>query len=106
MTDRDTSIGGSRKGFPTTIWSDIIAAGDSSDPQSRDRLDRLLRTYWKPVFAYVRSSWRKPVEDAKDLTQAFFASVLQKGYLSRLDPDRGSFRGYLKKALKHFLIDA
>jgi hypothetical protein len=56
------------------------------------------------VYAYVRTAWRKPVEDAKDLTQAFFAHILQKGYLTRLRPE-GSFRGYIKRALKHFLID-
>lgn len=102
----DTSMGGTLHPFPTTVWPDLLAAGDPSRPEHRDRLDRVLRTYWKPVYAYVRTAWRKSVEDAKDLAQAFFAHVLEQGYLSRMSPDRGSFRGYLKRALKHFLIDA
>jgi hypothetical protein len=69
-------------------------------------MNALLRDYWKPVFAYIRAAWRKPVEDARDLTQAFFARLLEKGYLGTLRPDAGSFRGYLKTALRHFLVDA
>jgi RNA polymerase sigma-70 factor (ECF subfamily) len=104
--NQDTNIGGRRREFPSTIWNDVLAAADASSPEQRKRLEQLLATYWKPVFAYIRTSWRKPVEDAKDLTQAFFAHVLQKEYLARLQPALGSFRGYLKRALKHFLIDA
>lgn len=92
--------------FPSTEWSDVLAAGDLSHPQNRERLDRLVGAYWKPVFTYVRAAWRKTIEDAMDLTQAFFAEFLEKNYLARLRPERGSFRGYLKRALKHFLIDA
>jgi RNA polymerase sigma factor (sigma-70 family) len=106
MATRDTVIGGSQKDFPSTIWSDVLGAGDPSSPDQRKRLNDLVRAYWKPVFAYIRSAWRKPVEDAKDLTQAFFTYVLERKTLERLRPERGSFRGYLKLALKHFLIDA
>ena len=105
MTEKDTWIGGSHRSFPTTIWSDILSAGDPSSPEHKETLDRLLRAYWKPVYAYVRAAWRRSVEDAKDLTQAFFTRMLSKEYVSRLRPERGSFRGYLKRALKHFLID-
>lgn len=106
VNDRDTVMGGAQRAFPSTIWSDILSAADPSHPQYRERLNRLVQTYWKPVYAYIRAAWRKPVEDAKDLAQAFFAHVLEKEYLARLRPEQGSFRGYLKKALKHFLIDA
>ena len=92
--------------FPSTLWSQVLAAGDPSVPEHRERLNALLRDYWKPVFAFIRASWRKPVEEARDLTQAFFARVLEKGYLGTLRPERGSFRGYLKTALRHFLVDA
>ena len=92
--------------FPSTLWSQVLAAGDPALPEHRDRLNALLREYWKPVFAYIRAAWRKPVEDARDLTQAFFARVLEKGHLANLRPEGGSFRGYLKTALRHFLIDA
>ncbi len=91
--------------FPTTLWSDILAAGDPESPSHRERLEQLLRRYWRPVFTYIRIGWRRPIEESKDLTQAFFARILEKGYLSRMRPDKGSFRGYLKRALKHFLID-
>jgi RNA polymerase sigma-70 factor (ECF subfamily) len=106
MATRDTVLGGPQKAFPSTIWSDVLGAADPASPERRRRLNELVRAYWKPVFAYIRSSWRKPVEDAKDLTQAFFAYVLEKRTLERLRPELGSFRGYLKLALKHFLIDA
>jgi RNA polymerase sigma-70 factor (ECF subfamily) len=95
-------MGGRGEQFPSTIWSDILAAGADDGA----RLEKLCRAYWKPVYAYVRAAWRKPVEEAKDLTQAFFARLLEKEALARLRPERGSFRGYLKVALKHFLIDA
>jgi len=101
----DTAIGGAARPFPSTMWSEIVAAGDPSNPECRKAMDRLLTTYWKPVFVYVRARWRKSVEDAKDLTQAFFAHLLGKGYLTSVAGDRRSFRGYLKTALEHFLID-
>ncbi len=94
------------RSFPTTIWSDILAAGNPASPQCRNKLELLVHSYWTPVYAYVRVAWHKSDDDAKDLTQAFFAHVLEKNYLSNVRPERGSFRGYLKQALKHFLIDA
>jgi len=105
MSLADTSIGGPRRAFPTTVWSDIVAAGDPFSPQHAERLERLLRSYWKPVFAYVRTVWRKSVEEAKDLTQAFFADLLEKRSIAGFRPERASFRRYLKHALKYYLID-
>jgi len=102
----DTEMGGLPRAFPTTVWSEVIAAGDSAHPQHRRRLDHLLQAYWKPVYAFIRARWNKSVDDAKDLTQAFFVHVLEKDYVARLSEDRRSFRGYLKEALNHFLIDA
>lgn len=106
MRPADTEMGGSDRAFRTTLWADIQAAGDPTHPAAREHLDRLFRTYWKPVYAYIRSVWNAPADDAKDLTQAFFARLLEKEYWARLTPDRGSFRAYLKTALRHFLIDA
>ncbi len=106
MKPNDTSMGGVPRGFATTIWSDILAAGDAASPEHRAALDRLVPTYWKPVYAYIRMAWNKSVEDAKDLTQEFFARFLEAGYLARLRPELGSFRAYLKRALKHFLVDS
>lgn len=106
MRQCDTILGGSRENFPSTIWSDVLAAAKSRNDGARERAGRLLRAYWRPVYAYVRASWRKPVEDCKDLTQSFFAHFLEKRTLARMRPEQGSFRGYLKRALRHFLIDA
>jgi RNA polymerase sigma-70 factor (ECF subfamily) len=61
--------------------------------------------YWKPVYAYLRARWRKSVEDAKDLTQAFFTRLLERGALSRPLSRQESFRGFLKTSLRHFVID-
>ncbi len=104
--DKDTSLGGPARSFPTTAWSDVLAAGDAGRPDRAERLGLLLALYWKPVYVYIRAAWRKPVEDAKDLTQAFFARLLETDTIARARADRGSFRAYLKAALKHFLINA
>lgn len=98
----DTAIGGSRRDFPSTCWTLIRKAG-TLNPES---LERLIYLYWKPAYFYLRAAGRKGVEDAKDLTQDFFARLVQRKDWERLDPARGSFRGFLKRALKNFLIDA
>ncbi len=99
----DTQIGGALHQFPSTTWTDILALADATTVEYAGRMDRLLHIYWKPVYVYIRVAWNKTNEDAKDLTQAFFAYLLEKRYLSHLQPG-GSFRGYLKRALQHFLI--
>jgi RNA polymerase sigma-70 factor (ECF subfamily) len=106
MRPGETSIGGSGNAFPSTHWRTILSAGDASQPTRIAALEQLLRTYWKPVYAYIRASRRKNVEDAKDLTQAFFAHLLESDTISRATPVLGSFRSYLKGALRYFLIDA
>ena len=102
----DTTLGGAARSFPTTQWSQILAAQDPTQPGHRDRLDALLRAYWKPAYAFIRVGWRKSNEDAKDLTQAFFARLLQNGRIAAIQATGGRFRSYLKQALKNFLIDA
>jgi DNA-directed RNA polymerase specialized sigma24 family protein len=88
--------------FATTQWSVVIAAGRNSSPHSREALESLCRTYWSPLYAYVRR--RVPdVHEAHDLTQAFFAELLEKNYVGSATPDRGRFRAYLLTAFKHFL---
>jgi RNA polymerase sigma factor (sigma-70 family) len=104
--DSGTAPLGRGPSFPSTLWSDILRAADPGHPQNRERLDLLFRRYWRPVFAYVRAAGRKSFEDSKDLTQAFFAHFLDRDYLARLRPEKGSFRGYLKRAIRHFLVDA
>jgi DNA-directed RNA polymerase specialized sigma24 family protein len=90
--------------FTTTHWSVVLAAGGSTAPHAREALEKLCRSYWYPLYAYVRR--RGHDEDtAKDLTQAFFARLLEKNYLAQADRERGKFRSFLIGALKHFLAD-
>ncbi len=90
--------------FATTHWSVVLAAADSQSPQTAEALETLCRTYWYPLYAYVRSSGYSPA-DAEDLTQEFFARLLAKDYLSAVHPERGKFRWFLLSAVKRFLIN-
>lgn len=96
-------MGGPAGAFQSTIWTDVLQA---AGPESRSKLDRLLRTYWRPVYTFVRAAWGKSVEDAKDLTQAFFTHLLEKEVVARARPERGSFRAFLKQSLRNFLVDS
>lgn len=88
--------------FATTHWTVVIAAGRRSSPDSRQALEALCSAYWYPLYAYVRR--RVPdAAEAQDLTQAFFAELLEKNYVGTATPERGRFRAYLLTALKHFL---
>ena len=90
--------------FETTQWSLVMAAGeDRSRPE--DALAALCQTYWYPLYAFVRRKGYQPAE-AQDLTQGFFASLLEKKYLADADPERGRFRSFLLAALKHYITDA
>jgi RNA polymerase sigma-70 factor (ECF subfamily) len=88
--------------FLTTQWSVVIAAGGNSPDAARVALERLCRAYWPPVYAYARRTGHSP-EDARDLTQAFFAELIETNSLARADPERGRFRSFLLGAFKHFL---
>ena len=90
--------------FATTHWSVVLAAGHSSAPGAQEALETLCRTYWYPLYVYVRGQGQSP-HDAQDLTQEFFARLLEKKYLRLADPDRGKFRAFLLKSLKHFLVN-
>ena len=99
--DRDTQLGGERRDFPSTCWSRFVGAFEGEGGASA--LEELASRYWKPIYAYIRMQRAKSNEDAKDLTQEFFAWVIESGFISRADPDRGRFRAFVKVALKHFL---
>jgi RNA polymerase sigma-70 factor (ECF subfamily) len=90
--------------FATTHWSVVLAAGQSADAQASEALEELCRTYWYPLYAFVRRQGRSP-EDAQDLTQGFFAHLLRKDFLSGVGPEKGRFRSFLLACLKHFLAD-
>ena len=82
----------------------MLAAGQRHTPQSDQALEELCRTYWFPLYAYVRRRGYSK-EDAEDLTQTFFARFLEKNYLAGLSAERGRFRAFLLVALKHFLAN-
>jgi len=90
--------------FATTHWTVVLAAGKRHTPQSDHALEQLCRTYWFPLYAYVRRRGHTK-EDAEDLTQAFFVRFLGKNYLAGLSVERGRFRAFLLASLKHFLIN-
>lgn len=102
--NRDTSLGGEGAVFPSTRWTAILSARSSQDPAHRENLDYLIRLYWKPVYRYIRVGWSKSNEDAKDLTQDFFAGLISRDSLKDVSPDKGRFRSFLKAALKNFLM--
>jgi RNA polymerase sigma-70 factor (ECF subfamily) len=88
--------------FATTRWSLVLAAGEQTDTRSAEALATLCDMYWHPVYAFIRRQGYR-AEDGADLTQAFFARVLEKGYFQEADPTRGRFRAFLCTAIRHFL---
>lgn len=90
--------------FATTHWSVVLAARDTSSPAADLALAELCRIYWYPLYAFIRRKGHRP-HDAQDLTQAFFARLLEKNYVAQADRERGRFRTYLLAALTHFLAD-
>jgi len=99
-------IGGPRA-FVTTHWSLVLSAAKSGSGErdSRDALAELCRTYWRPIFLFIcRRGYS--TQDAQDLTQDFFAMILERNWLEHADPNRGRFRSLLLKSLQNFLIKA
>jgi DNA-directed RNA polymerase specialized sigma24 family protein len=91
-------------GFRTTRWSVVLAVRNQDPVQGQRALAELCRTYWYPLYAYIRRRGTSP-PDAEDLTQGFFQRLLEKDYLGDLTPGRGRFRSFLLSALKHFLAN-
>jgi len=83
----------------------VLAAGASQSSASRSAVEMLCRAYWMPLYVFARRRGQSQ-EDAKDLTQAFFARFLSKQSYTTANPDKGRFRSYLLGAFKHFLSDA
>ena len=97
---------GEPRQFATTRWSLILSAAssESGEQKTRNALDELCRTYWRPVFSFVcRRGYS--MEDAQDLTQDFFVKILERNWLQHADPNRGRFRSLLLKSLENFLIN-
>jgi RNA polymerase sigma factor (sigma-70 family) len=102
-----TGIGGNTKNgpvaFTTTQWSVVLAA-QGPTPAAQAALDKICRTYWRPIYGFVRRQGVDP-EEAKDLTQGFFALLLERRDLNKVRHEKGRLRSYLLKSLKHFLTD-
>ena len=90
--------------FATTHWSVVLAARDGQSPQAAEALERLCRQYWPPVYAFIRRRGHTPA-DAQDLTQEFFARLIEKDYLQAADAAKGKFRTLLLTAVTRFLIN-
>jgi RNA polymerase sigma-70 factor (ECF subfamily) len=106
MTSEHSTPASSAPGdiFATTHWTVVLAAGQRHTPQSDGALEELCKTYWFPLYAYVRRRGHKK-PDAEDLVQEFFARFLEKNYLVGLRAERGRFRAFLLASLKHFLAN-
>jgi RNA polymerase sigma-70 factor (ECF subfamily) len=88
--------------FPTTHWSQVLAAQDPAAPEARQALTALCTDYWYPIYAFIRRRGYGP-DEAADLTQGFFARLLEPGALAAASPLRGRFRSFLRGACSHFL---
>jgi RNA polymerase sigma-70 factor (ECF subfamily) len=102
MSTDDRPAVDARRGFATTQWSLVLAAGESRSDVSERALAELCEQYWYPLYAYARRRGYD-TEDARDLTQAFFAKLLEKRDLRTADPTRGRFRTFLLSSMKNFL---
>ncbi len=98
----DEASDGGRRHFATTRWSVVLAAGAGRSKNADHALAELCADYWYPLYAYVRRRGHEP-DDARDLTQAFFAKLLEKKGLTAADPARGRFRSFLLTSMKNFL---
>ena len=98
----DTDFGGA-PAFPSTIWPLIDSLREKRAPDPQQALGEIITRYWRPVYAFIRMARGPSHEDAKDLTQEFFAFLLDGDILTRADRARGSFRTYLKTILRNFL---
>ena len=97
---------GTQKGaaqFTSTHWSVVVEAQGES-PAAQEALEKLCRVYWRPIYSFVRREGTAP-EEAEDVTQAFFADLLEHKSLGAVRKEKGRFRSYLLGALKYFLAD-
>jgi RNA polymerase sigma factor (sigma-70 family) len=103
MTHENALPGGDR--FPPTRRS-VIEAARSIDAEERERaLESLCAAYWKPVYKYVRWRWNRPAETAQDLTQGFFAELLERELLDKFDPKKSRLRTYLRVCVDSFVMN-
>jgi RNA polymerase sigma factor (sigma-70 family) len=100
--DPETSTGGPQQGFQPTLWTAVLKAQNPESPERRQALERLIQSYWKPAYFFIRRRGHD-VESAKDLAQGFFAAFVEPDFLKNVAPERGRFRSFLMAALSHYL---
>jgi RNA polymerase sigma factor (sigma-70 family) len=103
--DPDTDIGGPLHKFPVTNHSAVVAARSDDEIIRRRAFDTILNSYWKPVYKYVRLKWQASNEDAKDLTQGFFANAFEKNHFASYDAAKASFQTFLRTCLDGFVAN-
>ena len=103
--DPDTDIGGPLHRFPVTNHSAIINARSDDQLVRRRAFDTILASYWKPAYKYIRLKWQAGNEDAKDLTQGFFANAFEKNHFAGYDASKASFQTFLRTCLDGFVAN-
>lgn len=91
--------------FPATRFSLLEAARSEAAPERVRALDTLLSAYWKPIYKYIRLKFHQPPADAQDLTQGFFAELLERNLLAQFDPRRSRLRTYLRLCADSFALN-
>ena len=94
----------SHAAFATTQWSVVLAAGESTSPESREALEQLCRAYWFPLYAYLRRRGHSS-HDAQDLVQDCLAQLIERRAFRDVNPDKGRFRSFLVACLNHRVAD-
>lgn len=102
---KETSIGGYNERFPVTRLSAIIASHSDNAIERTRAFDTLIAAYWKPTYKYIRLKWHKSNEDAKDLTQGFFAQAMEKGFFDRYNPSKARFRTFLRTCIDGYVAN-
>jgi len=101
--DPDTDIGGAQQRFPVTNHSAIAGARSQDHVVRRRAFDTILASYWKPAYKYIRLKWQANNEDAKDLTQGFFANAFEKNHFASYDARKASFQTFLRTCLDGYV---
>ena len=102
---QDTKIGGPNSQFPVTRLSAILAARTDDPGERRRAFNLIVAAYWKPVYKTIRIKWHKSNEDAKDLTQGFFARAIEKDFFKTFDPSKARFRTFLRTCLDGYVAN-
>jgi len=90
--------------FATTHWSVVLSAADSRSATAQEALEKLCRTYWYPIYAYLRRRGGGE-HDAQDLTQGFFAQLLERRSIQSVEREKGKFRSFLLASLNYYVAD-